>query len=101
MTSHSDLAPGAKDVGFTDPARQFSRFLRANARCWLAIQQGMEGHRSDLDAIERNRAVPVWPFPIDWLQHLSGQKRLAPRKPGGKGFSLLEPASGRYVPEEA
>ncbi len=42
-----------------------------------------------------------WPFWIDWLQQRSGEKKVAPKKLGGKGFAVLDPAPGRYVLEQA
>jgi polyhydroxyalkanoate synthase len=42
-----------------------------------------------------------WPFWIEWLQQRSGEKKAAPKKLGGKGFAVLDPAPGRYVLEQA
>ena len=42
-----------------------------------------------------------WPVWRDWLQQRSGPKVAAPKKLGGKGFTPLDPAPGRYVHEQA
>jgi polyhydroxyalkanoate synthase subunit PhaC len=42
-----------------------------------------------------------WPFWMEWVQERSGDKKVAPKKLGGKGYDPLDPAPGLYVLEQA
>jgi polyhydroxyalkanoate synthase len=37
----------------------------------------------------------------NWLRQFAGGEKSAPKRPGGKGFKVIEPAPGRYVRQRA
>ncbi len=66
---------------------------------WVSESQSESADQWFEEAIE----IPGswWPHWAKWLESKKGPEIAAPKKPGGNGYKVIEPAPGRYVREKA
>ena len=102
MTGKSDLAPGAKDKRFTDPAWSFNPFYRAGVQYYLAMQKNTQAWIEDLefDEMERNRATFISGMIMDALaptNTLAGNPSAIKRAIDSGGLSLMKGLQNAYT----
>lgn len=101
MSGQSELAPGAKDKRFTDPAWSFNPFYRAGVQYYLAVQKTTQEWIDDLefDEMERNRATFVSGMILDALSPtntLAGNPSAIKRAIDSGGLSLMKGLKNAY-----
>lgn len=101
MTGKSDLAPGAKDKRFADPAWSYNPFYRAGVQYYLAMQKNTQAWIEDLefDEMERNRASFISGMILDALSPtntLAGNPSAIKRAIDSGGLSLMKGLKNAY-----
>lgn len=101
MTGKSDLAPGAKDKRFMDPAWTYNPFYRAGVQYYLAVQKTSQAWIDDLefDELERNRARFISGMILDALaptNTLAGNPSAIKRAIDSGGLSLMKGLQNAY-----
>ncbi len=101
VSGTSDLAPGAKDKRFSDPAWTHNPFYRAGVQYYLAMQKTAQAWIDDLefDEMERNRASFITAMIMDALSPtntLAGNPSAIKRALDSGGLSLMKGLKNAY-----